>query len=68
MFAITYILDLCNNDFLKDEELNGTYFSTLEAATYANRLASTGVLHGEAAKANVSPAKYAWTPFKLFQH
>lgn len=30
---------------------------TLDVATYPNRLASTGVLHGEAAKANVSPAR-----------
>lgn len=35
---------------------------TFEVATYASRVAKTGVLHGDAAKANVSPAKYAWTP------
>lgn len=35
---------------------------TLDVATYPRRVASTGVLHGEAAKANVSPARYACTP------
>lgn len=33
-------------------------------ATYPSKVARTGVLHGEAANANVSPAKYAWTPDK----
>ena len=37
--------------------------STLEVATYPNSVARTGVLHGEAAKANVSPARYACTPY-----
>jgi hypothetical protein len=36
--------------------------STLDAATYPRRVARTGVLQGEAANANVSPARYACTP------
>lgn len=32
---------------------------SLVELTYANSVASTGVLHGEATRANVSPAKYA---------
>lgn len=36
--------------------------STLVEATYPSKVASTGVLQGDAANANVSPAKYAWTP------
>lgn len=39
-----------------------TFEFTLDVATYPSRVASTGVLHGEAAKANVSPARYACTP------
>lgn len=31
--------------------------STLDAATYPRRVANTGVLHGDAAKANVRPAR-----------
>lgn len=38
--------------------------STLVEATYPSKEASTGVLQGDAASANVSPAKYAWTPDK----
>lgn len=38
--------------------------STLEAATYPSKVAKTGVLQGDAARANVSPAKYACTPDK----
>lgn len=38
---------------------------TLDAATYPSRVASTGVLQGDAANANVRPAKYAWMPEKL---
>lgn len=34
----------------------------MDAATYPRRVARTGVLHGEAANANVSPARYACTP------
>lgn len=36
--------------------------STLDVATYARSVASTGVLQGEAANAKVKPAKYACTP------
>lgn len=36
--------------------------NTLDVATYPRRVARTGVLQGEAANANVSPAKYACTP------
>lgn len=36
--------------------------STPEAATYPSKVARTGVLQGDAAKANVSPARYACTP------
>ena len=35
---------------------------TLEVATYPRRVARTGVLQGEAANANVRPARYACTP------
>lgn len=38
--------------------------STFVEATYPSKVARTGVLHGDAANANVSPAKYAWTPDK----
>lgn len=38
--------------------------STLVEATYPSKVASTGVLQGDAANANVSPARYAWTPCK----
>jgi len=34
----------------------------LDVATYPRRVANTGVMQGEAAKANVSPARYACTP------
>lgn len=33
--------------------------STLVEATYPSKVASTGVLQGDAANANVSPARYA---------
>lgn len=39
--------------------------STLVEATYPSKVASTGVLQGDAANANVSPAKYAWTPYNI---
>ena len=35
---------------------------TLEVATYPRRVARTGVLQGDAANANVRPARYACTP------
>lgn len=38
---------------------NQTSRSTLDDATYARRVASTGVLQGDAANANVRPARYA---------
>lgn len=38
------------------------YFHTLEVATYPRSVARTGVLQGDAANANVSPARYACTP------
>lgn len=41
---------------------NQTSGSTLDDATYARRVASTGVLQGDAANANVRPARYACTP------
>ena len=37
---------------------------TLEVATYPRRVARTGVLQGDAANANVRPARYACTPEK----
>lgn len=44
-----------------ERERERTLF-TLDAATYPSKVASTGVLQGEAANAKVSPAKYACTP------
>ena len=44
------------------------FCNTLDAATYPRSVARTGVLQGDAANANVRPAKYACTPeSKFFQ-
>ena len=40
---------------------------TLEVATYPRRVARTGVLQGDAANANVRPARYACTPDNQIQ-
>jgi hypothetical protein len=42
--------------------MNVPVMHTLEVATYPRRVARTGVLQGDAANANVSPARYACTP------
>lgn len=40
---------------------------TLEVATYPRMVARTGVLQGDAANANVRPARYACTPDNKIQ-
>ena len=43
------------------------FMHTLEVATYPRRVARTGVLQGDAANANVRPARYACTPDNQIQ-
>jgi hypothetical protein len=57
MLSMCWILNNCNK-LLTTEAI----YHTLEVATYPRRVARTGVLQGDAANANVGPARYACTP------
>jgi hypothetical protein len=52
---------------LTTEQLIHPIIHTLEEATYPRRVARTGVLQGDAANANVRPARYACTPANYSQ-
>lgn len=52
----------CSSNLNETESAKGvteleSFYHTLDAATYPSKVASTGVLQGEAANANVRPAK-----------
>jgi hypothetical protein len=49
------------------ETTNESITHTLEVATYPRRVARTGVLQGDAANANVRPARYACAPEIIYK-